>query len=274
MNYKSLLLVLATISFGCNEQHSLDVNKKIEIKYLTIDTINPLQSSMGRSNAIVTNYEGSLGKCKFGLIDLNENGNYFEEGVDAIEILPHNVKNYKGSQPLELLNRRNHFIINGHKIVLILDDQNNINVEEIEHSSDEEPNESIHKMISHLPDFEIELINGKTLKSSELRNGSRKTYVEFWGTWCIGCIQILPEIKELYKNHKDEVRIIGLAYKDQKSDVIEFMKKNNIQWEIAIIDDDIRTKFGQIGFPSGYLFDKKGQLLDFNFHPKEYKSIY
>jgi peroxiredoxin len=55
--------------------------------------------------------------------------------------------------------------------------------------------------------------------------------LDFWASWCVPCIQNLPEVKELYnKYHKENFDIVGVSLDDDKSKWIEAIKKHNLPW--------------------------------------------
>ncbi len=55
--------------------------------------------------------------------------------------------------------------------------------------------------------------------------------LDFWASWCVPCIQNLPDVKELYnKYQKENFDIVGVSLDDDKNKWIEAIKKHNLPW--------------------------------------------
>lgn len=65
--------------------------------------------------------------------------------------------------------------------------------------------------------------------------------VNFWATWCVPCVKELPEIEKLakeYTNEKFKVLLISLDMPGQiDSRLIPFIKKNNVESEVILLND-------------------------------------
>ena len=65
--------------------------------------------------------------------------------------------------------------------------------------------------------------------------------VNFWATWCKPCVRELPAFEKIaseYSNKKVKILLVSLDFPDKIEDqVIPFIKKNNIQSEVVLLDD-------------------------------------
>jgi len=65
--------------------------------------------------------------------------------------------------------------------------------------------------------------------------------VNFWATWCVPCVKELPEIEKVakeYQNAKFKVLLISLDMPGQiDSRLIPFIKKNNVESEVILLND-------------------------------------
>lgn len=68
------------------------------------------------------------------------------------------------------------------------------------------------------------------------------TYViNFWATWCVPCRKELPDFERInveYRDNKVKVLLVNLDFPDNLGkSLVPFVKKNNIQSEIIVLDD-------------------------------------
>jgi thiol-disulfide isomerase/thioredoxin len=75
-----------------------------------------------------------------------------------------------------------------------------------------------------------------------VKRGSDTIFVvNFWATWCVPCVQELPNFEKLsieHVNEKLKVLLISVDFKSQlKSAVIPFVKKNGIRNEVFLLNE-------------------------------------
>ena len=111
-------------------------------------------------------------------------------------------------------------------------------------------------------DFDINLIginvpnaNLKTLKKQNL------LFLNFWGTWCPPCREEWPTIQKLYDSQKNNMDFVLIAMQDQEDDIREFLKKNNYNVPVYVVQEPISDKLLPKVFPTTFLLDKNGHIL-------------
>ncbi|TEU24680.1 MAG: TlpA family protein disulfide reductase, partial [Gammaproteobacteria bacterium] len=92
--------------------------------------------------------------------------------------------------------------------------------------------------------------------------------VNFWATWCPPCLKEIPAFVEFYDNHSDKVQILGLDYEQaNKKAIIEFTDTFMVNYPIILFDGKNSDQFGKFGdvfgMPTTYIYDPKGNLVDF-----------
>jgi thiol-disulfide isomerase/thioredoxin len=104
-------------------------------------------------------------------------------------------------------------------------------------------------------------------KRQLLLNSMRGKYVllDFWGTWCAPCMQIMGGIERLHKNSDPKlISMIGICYDDNPSKVEAFIKKKGIDWN-QIFDarskSELSKLFGITAYPSFILIDPHGKII-------------
>lgn len=101
-----------------------------------------------------------------------------------------------------------------------------------------------------------------------LRNYKGKyVFLDFWGSWCKGCINEIENLKSAYKNlSADKIVFIGIA-KDRPNSLTAAIDKYGINWpQILSTNNNELTKLYNIGgFPTTFLIDEKGKIVAKNF---------
>ena len=118
-------------------------------------------------------------------------------------------------------------------------------------------NEASQPLNLELPEFQLQTLDDKTLSEKDISSG---TYlINVWASWCITCRVEHPFLIDL----KDKgVPIIGLNYKDNKDDAINWLKNFNSPYEISIHDfyGTLALDLGVTGAPETYLL-KDGIII-------------
>ena len=79
-----------------------------------------------------------------------------------------------------------------------------------------------------------------------------------WASWCVSCRAEHPVLMALAKTKL--VPIVGLNYKDQRSDALQWLKQfgNPYVLSAADLDGRIGIDYGVYGVPETYVIDKQG----------------
>lgn len=113
------------------------------------------------------------------------------------------------------------------------------------------------------PNFKVTTQNGDNLSLASLKGSY--VYVDFWGTWCGGCIMEIPSIQKLRESYNQkDLYIIGLAAYDNEEKLSKFLKETPLNYPTALIDENIVNEYGIKTFPSSYLIDKNGIVIGKN----------
>jgi cytochrome c biogenesis protein CcmG/thiol:disulfide interchange protein DsbE len=81
-----------------------------------------------------------------------------------------------------------------------------------------------------------------------------------WSSWCVACREEHPVLVELARSQL--VPVIGLDYKDQRVDALNFLKKHGDPYNLSAFDGDGRVgiDYGVYGVPETLIIDKKGVI--------------
>ena len=81
------------------------------------------------------------------------------------------------------------------------------------------------------PDFSIETIDGDTFSLADHKGGI--VVLNFWGTWCPPCVKEIPEFNRFAQDNPN-VTIIGVAVRDNLSNVTNMQRQKNITYPLAL----------------------------------------
>lgn len=108
------------------------------------------------------------------------------------------------------------------------------------------------------PAFTAPVLNkaGETLSTKDMLG--KVWLLNTWASWCVACRQEHPLLVEFSKSNP--LPIIGLDYKDQEADGIQWLARFGNPYTTSITDRDgrIGIDFGVYGVPESFLIDKAG----------------
>ena len=117
--------------------------------------------------------------------------------------------------------------------------------------------------VTSVPDFELKDLQGKVFRLSDAKGTVR--LVDFWATWCAPCREEIPMFKDLHATYGPKgFTLVGIAMDDEGVDKVKpFVDELKIPYLTLIGNDDAAKAFGGIvGFPSAFLVDREGRVVD------------
>lgn len=104
-----------------------------------------------------------------------------------------------------------------------------------------------------LPEFSLPTLNGQTVRSADLKD--RIVILDFWATWCEGCITEIPVFNRLDQKYGPRgVKVIGLAVQSGwAKDIQKFAKQYKVRYTLLVGNDDTVSEYGVISFPATYV---------------------
>ena len=105
--------------------------------------------------------------------------------------------------------------------------------------------------------------------------------VDFWASWCVPCIQELPNVIEQYKKyHEQGFEVVGINLDDDPARLKQFMDEADLPWKTVVtvnektrgFDAPIAAKNGLDKIPFTILVDRKGTVSAINLRGTELQT--
>ncbi|HEX3126911.1 MAG TPA: TlpA disulfide reductase family protein, partial [Thermoanaerobaculia bacterium] len=113
-------------------------------------------------------------------------------------------------------------------------------------------------------DFDYTDPEGNRHRLSDLRGSA--VLLDFWGTWCVHCIQEMPVLRKAYASYRDlGFEILGMDAKDDLAKLQAFLaEKKDAPWLHATADsvkEVIEERFRVRAYPTKILLDRDGRIV-------------
>lgn len=108
------------------------------------------------------------------------------------------------------------------------------------------------------------LENGKFSTDSIIKK-KKYTLIDFWGTWCGPCLDLMPRLTALQNKYAKKLTIISIANDQDKDVVKKYVEKNKMNWTHGFQDgrknNKIYADLGVTVYPTFILLDSNGKIL-------------
>ena len=91
----------------------------------------------------------------------------------------------------------------------------------------------------------------------------RVVLLNFWATWCHGCVQEMPWFMEFQdKYQSDGLAVIGVSMDDDGwKSVTPFVQEKKVNYAVVIGDKKLGDQFGLAAMPMTILIDRSGNIV-------------
>lgn len=87
--------------------------------------------------------------------------------------------------------------------------------------------------------------------------------VNVWASWCPPCRAEMPLLERASSAYAGRAVFLGVASKDSPGAALDFLDDVGVTYpNVFDVRGDIRRELGLRGFPTTYLFDDRGELIE------------
>ncbi|MEP2770986.1 MAG: TlpA disulfide reductase family protein [Fulvivirga sp.] len=249
------IVLLNCLLIGCspvenNEKSNLKAkSSKVRFSYAIYNNTPQFEDEYMYDKQLKEGVKMSLDKLEWYHIDWNENGNYFDVGIDYI-----GVKSISDQKPIvDLLAYDNVINCNGNSYRI--SKKENFRQANLLEKTQPSSLYYINKFV------DIPLESG-TIISEEVLSGYDKTIIYFWASWCKPCIEKLS----FYEQNKEKlaqqkIQVIPIYAKSSRNSIEEIMKKKGFTFEPLEISQESAEHFRLNALPQSYTFNEEGLLI-------------
>lgn len=116
-----------------------------------------------------------------------------------------------------------------------------------------------------LPAFSLPDATGKLVSLNSFKG--KYVLIDFWGTWCVPCIEGIPELQAVHSKYKSRLAIISIAL-ERPTDRKKWLKaidKYGMSWtqtaEFTKSKEGVNELYNVVEYPTFLLADPEGVLL-------------
>lgn len=107
---------------------------------------------------------------------------------------------------------------------------------------------------------------GKEVALSDYAGKGKYVLVDFWASWCVPCVEELPNLKAAYAAYKDKgLDIVGVSMDTKKKAWLDAIDKYDLPWHhmssLDIRGREVRAQYGINGIPYLILLDPDGIIV-------------
>lgn len=117
------------------------------------------------------------------------------------------------------------------------------------------------------PNFTTVTAEGDEIALQDLRG--QTVLLNFWATWCGPCRIEMPEFQEAYEQYQDEgFTVVAVNNRESVSQVTDFRDELDLTFPLVMDErGDIQTEYGILNYPSTFLINEDGVIVNKHLGP-------
>jgi peroxiredoxin len=121
-------------------------------------------------------------------------------------------------------------------------------------------------------DFTIPLASGQRFQLSEHRGHA--VLMNFWATWCPPCLEEMPAMERLWRQHKDgQLVVLAVSVDTDPKIVVPFISRHGYTFAVGLdAKMALAQSYGVRAIPSSFLIDRHGDLVAIALGPRKWDN--
>ena len=110
------------------------------------------------------------------------------------------------------------------------------------------------------PDFELETLDGETVKLSDYRG--KRVMLNFWATWCPPCRAEMPDMQRFHEDKDVVILAVNLRETESSTEKVKnFLEERDLTFPVLLDESTVVANQYQIQpIPSSFLIDSSGRI--------------
>jgi peroxiredoxin len=122
------------------------------------------------------------------------------------------------------------------------------------------------------PDFELELLDGKTQKLADLKG--KIVLLNFWFAACKPCEVEIPSLNQLLADYGEKGVVVLAAGLDNEEKSKAFVEKKGMKFLVAPNAKDLANSYEVINYPTTFLIDAEGIIREVFIGASDFDATY
>src|SRR6185369_6539274 len=116
----------------------------------------------------------------------------------------------------------------------------------------------------------VTMPGGGTFRLSEQRG--KVVMINFWATWCPPCLEEMPAMERLYRQHKDAgFTLLAVSVDADASKVTPFLTSHKLTFPVGLDPKmDLANTYSVRALPSSFIVDREGNLAALAIGPRHW----
>ncbi|NLV56754.1 MAG: TlpA family protein disulfide reductase [Acidimicrobiales bacterium] len=126
--------------------------------------------------------------------------------------------------------------------------------------ADERPRATL-EAAERAPDVVLERFDGEPLRLSDYRG--QPLVVNFWGSWCVPCVEEMPDLQRVHQALGDRVAFLGVNVRDTPEAADAMVERTGVTYDLARDPDgELGRALDVANWPTTVLIDSDGTVVE------------
>jgi len=87
--------------------------------------------------------------------------------------------------------------------------------------------------------------------------------VNFWGSWCVPCVEEMPDLQRVHESLGDQVAFLGVNVNDAPEAATEMVARTGVTYDLVRDEDGALARALEVTtYPTTFLIDADGTIVD------------